>query len=140
MIMRYMSRAEADAIIASKKFSQGPQSFEQHKWFFTDKASYDPMGGTGFECELKVTVPEDTIPKIFDIASADPKGTTQSVRYKPGGADSLEQAERGAFGIHRFGLDEFSKILADPRKWEIRELRTGRVISNTPPTGGARNT
>lgn len=130
-IMRYMSRAEADAMIASKKFSQGALSFEQHKWFFTDKQAYDPKGGAGFECVLTIRVPKGTIPKIFDIASADPKGTTQPVRYKPGGEHSVEQAELGAFGIHRFGLEAFSDILANPQNWGILDLRAGKKIPNT---------
>lgn len=126
--MRYMTRAEADELIRSKRFSQGPQSFEQHKWFFTDKAAYNPKGGAGFDCELKVTVPRDTIPKIFDIASADPQGTTQAVRYKPGGEASVEQAETGAFGIQKFGLETFSSILETPANWEIRDLKAGRIL------------
>lgn len=122
-----MSRAEADSLLASGKFAQGPRSFEQHKWFFTDGAAYQPKGGAGFDCELTVTVPRGTIPKIFDHASANPRGTTEAIRYKPGGAGRLEQAEPGAFGIHRYGLDAFSQVLT-PGNWSIRDLQTGRVL------------
>ncbi|WP_146042041.1 hypothetical protein [Chromobacterium sinusclupearum] len=125
-IRRYMSRAEADALLTSGKFAQGPRSFEQHKWFFTDGAVYDPKGGSGFDCELTVTVPRGVIPKIFDHASANPRGTTEAIRYKPGGAGSVEQAEPGAFGIHRYGLDEFSRILQS-KNWSIRDLKSGQV-------------
>lgn len=127
-IMRYMTRTEADELIRTRKFSQGPQSFEQHKWFFTDKTAYNPKGGTGFDCELKVTVPRDTIPKIFDIADSDPQGTTAPVRYKPGGEASLEQEEKGAFGIQKYGLEAFSRILETPANWDIRDLKAGRNL------------
>ncbi|WP_199155763.1 hypothetical protein [Chromobacterium sp. ASV23] len=51
----YMSRAEADSLRASEKFAQGPRSFEQQKWFFTDGAAY----GTQRRCRLRLLADGD---------------------------------------------------------------------------------
>lgn len=121
-ILRYMSEAEAAEIKQLKTFKQLRKqgvggSFEEHKWFFTD-ASAPPVQSKKVPRLLEIDVPAQTFAIITAEASNLPTATQAAFRVKDG--SGVEQLEKGAFGVHREGLQAFSQLLNSPKvKWRI---------------------
>ncbi|PTB18154.1 hypothetical protein C9I57_23450 [Trinickia symbiotica] len=127
-VMRLMSKAEADDIKSSGELRQGGSSFEQHKWFYTDRNN-PPIQGKSSPYRLEIDVPKSIVDEIHDMGSNDPTGTTDAFRVKLGPTNEYPDAptaEEKAFGVQTYGLREFSRLL-DKRPWKIVDNQTGRV-------------
>jgi hypothetical protein len=137
-IMRVMSEAEAKDIKDNAKLRQGGTSFEQHKWFYTDR-NHPPVPGKSTPYRLEIDVPQSTVQNVLGIASDNPDGKLEPFRRKTGASKTdttaLEQEERGAFGVQRFGLEAFSNLLTKC-KWRIVKAADGAVFASGGGSGG----
>ncbi|MEX3959792.1 hypothetical protein [Trinickia sp. EG282A] len=127
-VMRLMSKAEADDIKGSGELRQGESSFEQHKWFYTDRTK-PPIQSKPSPYRLEIDVPKSFVDKIRDVGSNNPNGTSDAFRVKLGPTDEYPDAptrEEGAFGVQTYGLPEFSRLL-EKRPWKIVNTQTGKV-------------
>jgi hypothetical protein len=123
--MRLMSEAEAKEIKDSRMLKQrAGASFEQHKWFYIDQSKL-PIQGKSSPYRLEIDVPKSLTDRIFAVASDDPNGTLEPFRQKPGPTNEHPDApprEEGAFGVQKYGLSEFSRLL-EKFKWRIVDTK-----------------
>lgn len=138
VVMRVMSEEEALDIKNSNELRQAKESFEQHKWFYTDR-SKPPVQNKTTPYRFEMDVPKEMTDKIFSVASDDKDATYAPFRHKPGGtrenSTAWDTGEPGAFGVQRHGLEEFSQLL-NKCKWRIVRLSDDTVIASGPAAGG----